>query len=127
MDKKAVKKTLITIAIIAVLYLVSKIIKANVTIAFLKYHFTDLLFIPLQLTICLLMLRIIKRDSTLIVPVGLVATITCCMAVLFEWYLPIVKKNPNHTTDLFDVVMYGIGALLFIVLQKKSFSNRARC
>lgn len=92
--------------------------------SFIAFHFTDLLFIPMQLTICLVTVRLVKRDKRICIPVFLVFTITGLMAVLFEWYLPVYKGSLQQTADATDVLMYFIGAVCFLFIQSKWLSAR---
>lgn len=89
--------------------------------SFFAYYLTDLIFIPMQLTICLIVLRYLKKDFTLKIPISLILTITVAMSILFEWYLPIYKNSRLHTGDFLDVVMYLLGAVVFILVQQKWF------
>lgn len=90
---------------------------------FIAFHFTDLLFIPMQLTICLVTVRLVKRDKQICIPVFLVLVVTGLMAVLFEWYLPVYKGSLQQTADATDVLMYFIGAGLFLFIQSKWLSS----
>lgn len=94
---------------------------------FFRNHFTDLLFIPTQMTICLIVLRFLKQSYTLLIPIALVFLLTILMAILFEWYLPVYKNSIYQTADIVDAVMYLVGAGLFLFIQKKWFQqgNRA--
>jgi hypothetical protein len=94
---------------------------------FFRNHFTDLLFIPTQMTICLIVLRFLKQSYTLLIPIALVFVLTILMAILFEWYLPVYKNSIYQTADIVDAVMYLVGAGLFLFIQKKWFQqgNRA--
>jgi FtsH-binding integral membrane protein len=94
---------------------------------FFRNHFPDLLFIPTQMTICLIVLRFLKQSYTLLIPIALVFVLTILMAILFEWYLPVYKNSIYQTADIVDAVMYLVGAGLFLFIQKKWFQqgNRA--
>ncbi len=106
--------------LLTILYLVTRYLRAQgVELpSFFIFHFTDLLFIPIQLTICLISVRLLKRDHRICIPVSLVGCITGWMAVLFEWYLPVYKGSNQHTPDGMDVLMYCFGGCLFLILQK---------
>ena len=82
---------------------------------FIAYHLTDLLFIPLQLFVCLWGLRILKRDKKLLIPFHLNMLVVLSMSVLFEWYLPLRGRG---TGDLTDVWMYFIGGAIFHFSQR---------
>jgi len=88
---------------------------------FIRFHLTDLLFIPAQLTFTLILLRYIKRNHQLMLPTGFIWVNFILMSALFEWYLPVCKNSPRQTADVVDVLMYFSGTLLFILLQKRDF------
>ena len=87
---------------------------------FFRNHFTDFLFIPVQLLIALWGTRLIKRDTEIRVPVSWVAVQVIFVSLLFEWYLPVYSANaPDFTADPVDVGMYVLGGLVFIFFQRK--------
>lgn len=110
--------------LLTVLYLSTRYLRLHVDglPSFIAFHFTDLLFIPMQLTICLIVLRFLKRNNTLTIPVALAFVNTMSMSVLFEWYLPIYKGSVLQTADITDALMYFLGAVLFLLMQRKWFS-----
>jgi len=64
--------------------------------------------------------RFIKRDSTLKVPPFLLFFQTGLISLYFELYLPYYSsRSTEYTSDLMDVLMYFIGAFLFLILQKR--------
>lgn len=85
---------------------------------FFRFHFTDLLFVPLQLIIALCGLRIIKQNKRLKIPVSLIVLVVLFDSVLFEWYLPNFSENAHlFTGDFSDAIMYSIGGFLFWTMQ----------
>lgn len=110
--------------LLAALYLSTRYLRLYVggLPSFISFHFTDLLFIPMQLTVCLIVLRFLKRKSVLTIPVALVFINTILMSILFEWYLPVYNESIYQTTDITDVLMYFIGAFLFLFIQRRWFS-----
>ncbi len=87
---------------------------------FFKYHLTDLLFVPTTALLGLLGVRVLKRDNTLTISLGLVSALIVLVSFYFEWYLPTYKQHIHpYTSDRVDVLMYCLGGLLFLCLQKK--------
>lgn len=108
-----------------VLYAMTKSLNVymDTVFPFFRNHFTDLLFIPMQMTVCLIALRFLKRTNKLMIPVSLVLIITFLMAILFEWYLPVYKHSVHQTADVIDALMYAVGAVLFLLIQKIWFQE----
>lgn len=77
---------------------------------------TDLLCMPIILTLVLVGVRLIKKDDQLVLPLFSILIITIFWSVYFEYYLP--QKSDGHTADIWDVVMYTTGSVAFIVWQK---------
>lgn len=116
---------LLFLSILVTLYIAVRVLRAatDQLHTFIAFHFTDLLFIPMQLTICLVAVRCLKRDHRIRIPAALVFFITAWMSVLFEWYLPVYSKSVFQTADIMDVIMYFAGANLFLVIQKRWLSS----
>lgn len=83
----------------------------------LRYYLTDLLFVPAMCTFGLIGVRILKRDKFLFLEWWHVLTQVILVSWYFEWYLP--KSNPIYTGDLWDVVMYFLGGIIFLGIQRK--------
>ena len=87
---------------------------------FFKYHFTDLIFVPTTALLGLLGVRVLKRDNTLTISLGLVSALVVFVSFYFEWYLPVYKQHLHpYTSDTVDVLMYAFGGLLFLYIQRK--------
>ena len=85
---------------------------------FLRFHLTDLLFVPTMSLFALIILRFTRRDPTLKVHWLSVAVQVVIVSVYFEWYLP--NNSPEehiHVSDLVDCVMYALGGIIFILFQ----------
>lgn len=78
-------------------------------------YVNDFLCMPLVLFFCLKTLHLLKKDSCLKLPLFIIIALTSFYALYFELYLP--KVNPRYTADMWDVVMYFSGGLLFYFLQ----------
>lgn len=79
------------------------------------FYVNDFLCMPVVLTISLKVVHLIKKDTSIRLPMALVLTLTSFYAIYFEYYMPLVE--PRYTADWLDVVMYFAGALIFYVLQ----------
>jgi hypothetical protein len=102
-----------------VLYLLTIVFRSELP-DFFRFHFTDLLFVPLQLIVSLCGLRIIKQNRRLKIPLILIVLVVLFDSVLFEWHLPRFAENPTlFIGDFSDVLMYIIGGFLFWEMQQK--------
>lgn len=91
---------------------------------FLNDHLTDLMCMPIILTILLTIVRYIKRNQVLVLPWYGVLIVTIYWSVYFEWYLP--TNSNSHTADMMDVVMYAIGSASFFIWQLASIKKPLR-
>lgn len=85
---------------------------------FIRFHLTDLLFVPAMCLFALIILRFLRRDSSLTIPWFAVIIQVVHVSLYFEWYLP--NHSPPghlHVSDLIDVMMYAFGGVLFLLLQ----------
>ncbi|MBN9293350.1 MAG: hypothetical protein J0G96_05155 [Flavobacteriia bacterium] len=121
MDKS--RKACFFLLFVTALYIVIRLLRfySLTNSYFIRFHLTDLLFIPVQLTFTLIFLRYIKRNHSLTLPTVFVWVNFILMSTLFEWYLPVCRNSPEQTADATDVLMYFAGTLLFIFLQKRRF------
>jgi hypothetical protein len=81
------------------------------------FYGKDFICLPIVLTICLLVMQFLKKDSSIRLNLFTVLSLAAFYAVYFELYLP--KVMLRYTADLIDVLMYFLGALLFYFLQEK--------
>lgn len=85
---------------------------------FVRFHLTDLLFVPAMSLFALIILRFTRRDPTLRVHWTSIAIQVVLVCLYFEWYLPNnTPKGHVHIADLVDCLMYIIGGVTFILLQ----------
>lgn len=97
---------------------------------FIRFHLTDLLFVPAMSVFALIIIRFLKRDSTLTIHWLSVALQVVIVSIYFEWYLPNnAPAGHIHVSDWIDCLMYAIGGVLFILTQpylrvKKDAKNR---
>lgn len=113
---------LVFIGLMSAYFLVRYIRSTFRTPDFIHYYLTDLLFVPAMATIALIVVRLLKRNPRIVIDARLVFLQTALISVYFEWYLPTYSSKANwYTGDLWDVLTYFCGAILFIMLQRKYF------
>ena len=76
-----------------------------------------ILFVPTMCLFALILIRRLKNDASIQIPIISVVIQVIAVSVYFEWYLP--SQNSQYTGDLLDVVMYVIGGMFFLFLQRK--------
>ena len=104
------------------MYLFVKLLMKNdlVDSFFFRFYFTDLLFVPSMCLFALIGVRSLKRDNKIRIPVKYVFAQTVFVSILFEYVLPSSQTYAKlQTADFLDAVMYFIGAILYLLLQKK--------
>ncbi len=84
---------------------------------FFHDHFSDLLYLPVMLLVCLWLTRRLKRDPQWLVPLSYVLVLVAFNSFLFEYYLPQMKSG--FTSDPIDCLMYAGGGLAFLLIQKR--------
>ncbi|MCA4806882.1 hypothetical protein [Myroides odoratimimus] len=108
------KKTLfyIALSISVVIYVLQK---SHIALpAWVNNYVNDFLTLPLVLSICQYILRKLKKQADLLLPLSLILFVALYYSVYFEWYLP--QHNPRYTGDWLDCVMYFSGAGVFYLL-----------
>lgn len=115
----------IAFGIIMLIYFLIRWIRVDLENAFISYYFTDLLFVPAMCTFALIFTRMIKRNPSWIVPLHFVLIQTALISIYFEWYLPTYYGRPGwYTSDFADVIMYFLGAVIFVVIQRVFFRTQ---
>lgn len=84
--------------------------------AWVFHYLNDFLAIPIIATIGLHGVWLIKQDKTLRLNGFTILSLVVLYSVVFEYYLP--QQDERYTGDIWDVVCYGLGGLVFYVLQK---------
>ena len=84
--------------------------------SFIFNYLNDLLVIPIVAFICLNALWYLKKDFSIRLSIISLISLTLLYSVYFEIYLP--NHHERYTADVWDVVCYITGALMFYVLQK---------
>ncbi|WP_452219700.1 hypothetical protein [Lacinutrix salivirga] len=93
---------------------------ANIALPnWMYFYLSDLLCMPLVFSTCLAIIRVLKKDNSIYIPLGAVLVLTIYYSVYFEYFLP--QYNERYTADCIDIVMYFLGALLFYGYQKRLF------
>lgn len=85
---------------------------------FIKFHLTDLIFVPAMCLFALIIIRFRRRDSELIISWQSIAIQVLLVCLYFEWFLP--NNTPTghlHVADFFDCIMYMLGGVLFWMIQ----------
>lgn len=83
---------------------------------FFSHYFADLLCMPLLLSFALLSMRWFRGENDRQLPWSMVLVAIVYVSLVFELVLPAFFKR--YTSDVWDVVMYGLGGVLFFVFQK---------
>ncbi|WP_405198075.1 hypothetical protein [Christiangramia sp. LLG6405-1] len=78
-------------------------------------YLNDFLCMPIILTICLKMAHYLTKDRSIKISIAQALALTCFYAIYFELILP--QFVERYTADLFDVILYFSGAILFLILQ----------
>ncbi|MFV8281690.1 hypothetical protein ACNKXS_09105 [Christiangramia marina] len=78
-------------------------------------YLNDFLCMPIILTICLKMAHYLTKDRSIKISIAQALVLTCFYAIYFELILP--QFVDRYTADLVDVLLYFIGATLFLLLQ----------
>lgn len=79
----------------------------------LHSHLDDLLALPLSLSLVLAAERLYFRNPAFVLPLRLVLLAWLFFSVVFELALPLLSRV--YTPDAWDVLAYGLGAVLFQV------------
>ena len=86
--------------------------------AFINNYANDFFCLPLVLFACQYVIRKIKGDKSIEIPLATVFVLTLFYALYFEWYLP--KINVRYTSDSIDIALYFTGASLFCLLERSN-------
>ncbi|WP_344926176.1 hypothetical protein [Aquimarina addita] len=81
----------------------------------LNNYVNDFLCIPIVLWVCLKIIRYLKGNSSLQIPLALQVTVTIIFCLYFEYYLPI--NNNRYTSDFYDVILYFSGMFFFYFME----------
>ncbi|MEB3346368.1 hypothetical protein U6A24_12900 [Aquimarina gracilis] len=79
--------------------------------AILQNYTNDFLCMPIVFYVCQYVVRFIKSDDHVQLPISLLFVVTLLYSWYFEWYLPLCHNR--YTADPIDVVLYFAGMLFF--------------
>lgn len=80
------------------------------------HYLNDFLAIPIIATLCLYGVWIIKKDNKIRLDIFTILSLVALFSIVFEYYLP--KRSYRYTGDIWDVVCYFLGGVVFYFLQK---------
>lgn len=80
------------------------------------FYLNDFLVMPLVLTICLVVVRKIRKEPSIRLSLFTVLSLATLYSVYFEVFLP--EVTVRYTADPVDVLLYFAGATLFFFLQE---------
>lgn len=80
------------------------------------HYLNDFLTIPIVATIGLHVVWFIRKDKTLRLGLFTIFSLVMLYSIFFEYYLP--QQSDRYTGDVFDVVCYFAGGVVFYMLQK---------
>lgn len=110
----------IALAVISLLYVLTRFFRVHIESEFIQYYFTDLLFVPFIFLIALVLIRLFKKNDKLKIADLQIVILVIGTGVYFEWYLPKYGLNDNsYTSDWIDMLMYTIGGFWCIWFQKR--------
>ena len=81
------------------------------------HHLNDFLTIPMVGALCLHGAWFIKKDYSIRLNIFTILSIVALYSLFFEYYLP--QHSYRYTGDIWDVVCYFLGGVVFYFLQKK--------
>ncbi len=80
-------------------------------------HINDFLTIPLVATLGLHAVWWIKKDKSIRLPIFTIFSLVLLFSIVFEYYLP--QYSYRYTDDIWDVICYFFGGIVYYLLQKK--------
>lgn len=91
------------------------------TPSFINNFTNDLICLPLVLTICLFVVRLIKKDSNIVLNTYEIVSVFLLYSILFEVVFPVLYLR--YTSDIWDVFMYFIGSIIFYIFWNKPLNK----
>ena len=82
---------------------------------FTNNYLNDFLCIPIVLKLGQYLIRYIKSDPYLKIPISLQITVTVLYSVFFEFIVP--QFNNRYTSDWLDVVAYFSGLIIYWLME----------
>lgn len=81
------------------------------------HHLNDFLTIPLVATVGLHGVWFFKKDYSIRLNIFTILSLVGLFSFIFEYYLP--QQSYRYTGDIWDVVCYFLGGVVFYFLQRK--------
>lgn len=110
------KRAAIFLFVMLLIYACCYVLKQLSFSGILTSYVNDLLSLPIILTLLLMVLRKLKNDPSRLLSTGLIVFAFLYQTLLFEFFLPNISDR--YTYDVWDIVVYGAGGMLFMTLQK---------
>jgi len=88
----------------------------------IQFYLIDLIAIPILGSISLIFYRWVLQKKKATLPIWSVAFLLISLSLIFEWYLP--KHQQRYVTDIWDILMYAIGAVFFVFVMNKTNGNK---
>ena len=89
----------------------------------LHTHLDDLLCLPVVLTLILASERLYFQNPYFVLPRAYTISAVLLFSLVFELLLPVL--HVKYTSDIWDVIAYGVGALLFqTIINRPYFSEK---
>ncbi|MFD2516670.1 hypothetical protein [Salinimicrobium flavum] len=82
----------------------------------LRFYLNDFLCMPIILSLCLLTVQKLKKDSNIRLSLFTVLSLATFYSIYFEILLP--QFMERYTADVIDVILYFTGSVLFYYLQE---------
>ncbi len=82
------------------------------------HYLNDFLTIPIVATICLHGVWLLKKNNAIRLNLYSILSLVALFSLYFEYYLP--KQSDRYTGDIWDVICYFLGGIVFYILQKKN-------
>lgn len=99
-----------------VIYLVVRFLLRPTGIAWIDFHLSDFLSVPVIAGITTSLMQL-WRGKKFQLSTGQTIFIAFYLSVVFEFVLP--EKNIRYTGDLVDIICYFLGAIFWIIVTKK--------
>lgn len=84
--------------------------------SWINNYVNDFLTLPIVLSVSLFIVRKLKKDSSIILPLTLIILVASLYSVYFELYLP--KVTTRYTQDPIDVILYFLGGFAYYKVNK---------
>lgn len=80
------------------------------------HYLNDFLAIPMIALVCLHGVWFIKKDQNIRLNIFTILSLVALFSFVFEYYLP--QQSYRYTGDIWDVLCYFLGGVVFYFLQK---------